>query len=148
MTATYNPIRAKQPISLWDILFTFPLPELGGAFVLTGGGNRSETLWPSDRSKARQLRWRNYKMLYELDTAPHTIGFECVLPTKDDEFDFHADIQGICRVVSPITIVEQQVADACAIMAPPIARALRMVSRLFSIEQRGVAEQAMIKEVE
>ncbi|MFL5804847.1 MAG: hypothetical protein ACJ8CR_24270 [Roseiflexaceae bacterium] len=148
MTATYNPVRLKQPISLWDMLISLPLPDPGTAFVLTGGGNRWETLWPSDRSKARQLRWRNYKMLYELDTTPHIIGFECVLPTKDDEFEFQADVQGICRVTSPITIIQLQVTDACAMLAPPMTRALRLVSRYFSIDQRGAAEQAMVKEVE
>jgi hypothetical protein len=148
MTSTYNPVRFKQPISLWQALFSLPLPDAGRAFVLTGGGNRWDTLWPSDRAKAQQLRWRGYQMLHELDTTPHAISFDCVLPTKEDEFEFQTEVQAICRVVSPLTIVEQRVSDACAILAPPITRALRLISRYFSIEQRGVAEQAMVKEVE
>jgi hypothetical protein len=148
MNSTYNPIHLKQRITFWHVLSSLPLPNPGTAFVLTGGGNRWETLWPTDQAKARQLRWHNYQMLHELDTTPHPISFDSVLPTKDDEFEFQAEVQGICRVVDPITIVEQRVTDTCALLAPPMTRALRLVSRYFSINQRGAAEQALAKEVE
>ena len=148
MTSTYKPIHLKQPISFWHRLSSLPLPNPGTAFVLTGGGNRWDMLGPNDQSKARQLRWYNYNWLHEVDTTPHAISFECKLPTKDDEFEFQAEIQGICRVVDPITIVEQQVADTCAMLAPPITRVLRLASHYFSIDQRGAAEQALAKEVE
>lgn len=148
MTVTYNPMRLKQTLTFWNRLLSLPVPDPGTTFVLTGGGNRWETLWPSDRGKARQLRWRTFKTLYELDAAPHSISFDCVLPTKDDEFEFYADVQGICRVVNPIAIVEHRVTDACLLLTPLMTRTLRLMSRNFSIDQRGVAEQAMVKEIE
>ncbi len=93
---------------------------------------------PAIRQRIRRSYWR-----YDVDTAHHWTSVGLGLPTKEEAFSFKVWVSLTWNVHDPIAIARTGIKDVKPIMRGFLDQHLRGISRRFSIEQAGLAEEEM-----
>jgi hypothetical protein len=141
---SFDPILSGTPLSVWDFggaserstghttvvyLTENALAEPARAFV----GRR-----PGWRQRLDQQFWR-----YEIDVAHHPTYVRLELPAAEEAFSFTAKVCFTWAVTDPVTVARYGIRDTKAVIWPYLDQTLRAVSRQFSIEECGSAEEEM-----
>jgi hypothetical protein len=147
MTDAYNPIISSEKISSWHLFRPRPTPKPGVALVLFQEGKPLVTLLPGNQLTTRQIRWSDYKLVYELNIAERMFDFISALPCRNDAFDFQAEVHVTYTVDNPAAVVIRNITNAQAALKPLILNTMRSVSRAHGVEESGAAEKAIVEAV-
>jgi hypothetical protein len=93
---------------------------------------------PTIRQRLRRPYWR-----YDVDTAHHWTAVGLGLPAKEEAFSFKVWVNLTWHVHDPITIARTGIQDVKPIIRGFLDQHLRGISRRFSIEHAGLAEEEM-----
>jgi len=93
---------------------------------------------PAIRQRLRQPYWR-----YEVDTAHHWTSLSLGLPAREEAFSFKVWVSLTWRVHDPVAIARTGIRDVKPIIWGFLDQQLRGISRQYSIEQAGLAEENM-----
>jgi hypothetical protein len=126
---TFNPILERSAVPFWHIVWPSMLPPRNRAYVFVQPDGQCTVVGPNDSAAAWRTRWGIYDLRYTVDTRSFLVSFECVLPSNDDAIEFRADVQLICRVGDPATIVRRDFSDAAAALQPALTRTMSQKTR-------------------
>jgi hypothetical protein len=93
---------------------------------------------PTLRQRLRRSYWR-----YDVDTAHHWTSVGLGLPAKEEAFSFKVWVSLTWNVHDPIAIARTGIQDVKPIIRGFLDQHLRGISRRYSIEQAGLAEEEM-----
>lgn len=108
--------------------------------TIRGGSDSAQSLETQHLILDGVNRWA-YPMIFEVNTANCSFGFQCSLPSKDGAFRFNAAVEASCEVVDPQAIVEKRISDAQAVLRPLIVQMMRDISWKYDIRQAADAEK-------
>jgi hypothetical protein len=79
--------------------------------------------------------------LYEIDLGLHHTAFDVELPSAVDMFSFRADVAVEWRVLDPVRVVKDHVADVREALRPALASLLALDTRRFRVDEAYDAER-------
>lgn len=93
---------------------------------------------PAVRQRLRRSYWR-----YDVDTAHHWTAVGLALPAQEEAFSFRAWVSLTWNVHDPIAVARTGIRDVKPIIRGFLDHNLRAISRRYSIEEAGLAEDEM-----
>jgi hypothetical protein len=148
MVDKHNPIISSEKTSNWHLFRPRPTPKPGVALVLFQEGKPLVTLLPGDQLTTGQIRWSDYKLVYEVNIAQRMFDFVSALPCRNGAFDFQAEVYVTYAVDNPAAVVMRNITDAQAALKPLILNTMRSVSRGYEVTESGTAEKAIVEAVQ
>jgi hypothetical protein len=136
-----KPLIRRTEVNRKMLLKSRPVPGADTATVfLDKRGRLFESIRPLTPG---EIALDTPKVLFEVDTAVHTLTFESQLPAEEQAFNFGAKVVAHWRIGDPKTAVESNLSDPESVVRPGIERQLRKISRAYPIEAGADAEQEM-----
>jgi hypothetical protein len=93
---------------------------------------------PALRERLRRPYWR-----YDVDTAHHWTSLSLALPAQEEAFAFKVWVSLTWKVHDPVVVARTGIQDVKPIIWGFLDQQLRGISRRYSIEQAGLAEEEM-----
>jgi len=111
------------------------------AEVLVYGNDDREVLWPRIRPTERQLLRQGLVVARHLvDIDQHRSSFSAQLPTLDENESFTAEIDILWHVVDPLRVIDSELVDVTAALAPDLVDGLRGIARTHRSGSQARAE--------
>lgn len=123
-------------------------PRPGTAFVFVGDGKPSRSVYEGEQGPTQgELLFGKYSTYYEVDMGDRLLNFCEKLPCAD-AFEFHAEIKLTYAVSDPVLVVRRARTDAGQFLKDLAIDAMRRVSRRYTHEQTGEAENTIAGRIE
>jgi hypothetical protein len=90
-----------------------------------------------------ELAWARIATVFRVDVSEHTLTWDMNAPCVGDLGSFQVRVDLRCRVSQPIVIVDRNIRDVLAILAPPMTRVVRSEAARYRFYERHHAESIL-----
>jgi hypothetical protein len=138
-----SPIRSERQVTFFEYLVTRPHVRANAVLVgVTASGDHQ--VWSATKQpRHSELFLTGIRLLYEVDMGLHQIGLEAKLPSENEAFEFHADIEVQWRVADATQVVRDHVTDVREALRPVLLSLLRPITRRYATADAAGAEDAL-----
>lgn len=142
-TDIVDPVLVVRPLSRFEFTARKPVSQVDHALVFTSARGTFTVYIPPHRPTRGELTSGRFVSVHEVDLGIHHFQRSFRLPSDNDAFSFHAELDVSWRVLAPDRVVASQVRDVPAHVVPRLEERLRTTTRRFSIEDSARAETAV-----
>nr|BEK66615.1 hypothetical protein KPHV_38420 [Kitasatospora purpeofusca] len=139
----HDPVQAVRTLQRFEFIRNRPPVSADRALVFITASGQTLSYLPNQQPTRGELVSKNFRALYEVETAYRHLTLEHRLPSKGDAFFFHAETDVTWRVLRPALVVERGIRDVRTLLEPKLLALMRQQTRLFRIEQSAAAEAAV-----
>ncbi|MET8541090.1 hypothetical protein ABZW03_10595 [Kitasatospora sp. NPDC004799] len=142
-SADHDPIHATRPLQRFEFIRNRPPVSADRALVFITAAGQTLSYLPNQQPTRGELVSKNFRALYEVETAYRHLTLQHRLPSRGDAFFFHAETDVTWRVLRPAVVVERGIRDVRILLEPRLLAVMRQETRRFDIEQSAAAEAAV-----
>lgn len=135
-----NPVRSKRSVPVLAAGRALRTLDGHSAIIYLAGTDAGRFL---ERPPTLGERWRRRYWQYEIDTAHHWTALSLSLPAQEEAFFFKVWASLTWQVCDPTEVVRTGIVDFRPVIWGLLDQQLRTVSRRYSIEHSGEAEEEM-----
>jgi hypothetical protein len=139
-TNSTNPLLRTEQLRRLPFLRR-PVAEPGTTLVFQAASG--ELVWPAYPYTAGDVWWRGHRVVYVVDVGPHHHTFTCKLPAKSKVLYFDATIGFEWRVVDPVAVVRDRLADPASVCRRYLFGEMHGISQQSSAMEGAQAEAAL-----
>ncbi len=140
--ASFNPVIVQHSVRRFEFLHRRPAIEADVALVFATVRKGLKEFRPGHVPTMGELLWSGIRTVYEIDMGLHKANISADLPSANEAFAFHAEIDCHWRVQDPRQIVIDGIRDVRSVLSPILLDHLRNITRRYPIEQAADAEAA------